>query len=81
MSAAGQRVSALARLPVQAAGRPGRIEVRPRDTCTLLGRELTTEEAREVTRTARRLAALILLQPDLDANYQQVKAASYPWAA
>jgi hypothetical protein len=45
----------------------------------LLGRALTTEEAREVTHTARRLAALILLQPELDANYQRVKAASYPW--
>ena len=46
----------------------------------LLGRALTTEEAREVTHTARRLAALILLQPELDANYQRVQAASYPWA-
>jgi hypothetical protein len=46
----------------------------------LLGRALTTEEAREVTHTARRLAALILLQPELDANYQRVKAGSYPWS-
>jgi hypothetical protein len=45
----------------------------------LLGRPLTTDEAREVTHMARRLAALILLQPDLDANYQCVKAASYDW--
>ena len=45
----------------------------------LLGRALTTEEAREVTHTARRLAALILLQPELDANYLRVKAASYCW--
>jgi hypothetical protein len=45
----------------------------------LLGRPLTTDEAREVTHIARRLAALILLQPELDANYQSVKAASHDW--
>jgi hypothetical protein len=45
----------------------------------LLGRALTTDEAREVTHIARRLAALILLQPELDANYQRVKAASHDW--
>jgi hypothetical protein len=45
----------------------------------LLGRPLTPDEAREVTHMARRLAALILLQPGLDANYQSVKAASYDW--
>jgi hypothetical protein len=28
---------------------------------------------------ARRLAALILLQPELDANYQRVKAATHDW--
>ena len=42
----------------------------------LLGRPLTPDEAREVTHTARRLAALILLQPELDRNYQAVKAAT-----
>jgi hypothetical protein len=46
---------------------------------SLLGRPLTTDEAREVTHIARRLAALILLQPELDANYQRVKAASHDW--
>jgi hypothetical protein len=45
----------------------------------LLGRALTTDEAREVTHIARRLAALILLQPELDASYQHVKAASHDW--
>jgi len=39
----------------------------------LLGRALSTDEAREVTHTARRLAALLLLQPALDANYRRVK--------
>jgi hypothetical protein len=45
----------------------------------LLGRALTTEEVREVTHIARRLAALVLLQPELDANYQRVKAATHDW--
>jgi hypothetical protein len=46
----------------------------------LLGRALTPEEAREVTQTARRIAALILLQPELDKNYQAVKSASASWS-
>ncbi len=45
----------------------------------LLGRALTTEEAREVTRMASRIAALILLQPELDANYLRVKAKTFDW--
>jgi Type ISP C-terminal specificity domain/N-6 DNA Methylase len=44
----------------------------------LLGRPLTPDEAREVTHMARRIAALILLQPELDKNYQAVKAATIP---
>ena len=43
----------------------------------LLGRSVTPEEAREVTHTARRIAALILLQPALDRNYQAVKSATF----
>jgi hypothetical protein len=45
----------------------------------LLGRALRSEEAREVTGMARRLGALILLQPALDENYQAVKASTYGW--
>jgi hypothetical protein len=45
----------------------------------LLGRALTAEEAREVTRMASRIAALILLQPELDANYLRVKAKTFDW--
>jgi hypothetical protein len=45
----------------------------------LLGRPLTAEEATEVTNMARRLTALRLLQPALDANDQRVKAATYSW--
>jgi len=44
----------------------------------LLGRALTTDEAREVTHMARRIATLILLQLELDRNYQAVKAATVP---
>ncbi|MCX7824491.1 MAG: N-6 DNA methylase [Verrucomicrobiae bacterium] len=47
----------------------------------LLGRALTAEEAREVTHTARRLAALLLLTPDLDANYRRAKNAAVSWTA
>jgi hypothetical protein len=38
----------------------------------LLGRALTVEEAREVTAMVRRIAALLLLGPQLDANYRVV---------
>jgi hypothetical protein len=41
----------------------------------LLERPLTPDEAREVTHTARRIAALVLLQPELDKNYVAVKGA------
>lgn len=39
----------------------------------LLGRPLSPEEAREVTNMARRIAAIILLQPVLDENYDECK--------
>jgi hypothetical protein len=39
----------------------------------LLGRGLTKEEARHVTDMARRIAALLLMGPALDANYEAVK--------
>ncbi len=45
----------------------------------LLGRALHLEEIKEVTHTARRLAALVLLQTDLDANYRA--AAGDTWTA
>jgi len=40
----------------------------------LLGRGLTLDEVRYVTELARRLAALVALQPDLDANYRATVA-------
>jgi len=47
----------------------------------LLGRDLRVEEVREVMRMARRIAAILLLQPQLDANYLAVKANTYAWPA
>lgn len=45
----------------------------------VLGRALTPQEAREVMNTARRIAAIILLQPKLDENYRKVKAKTFEW--
>ena len=47
----------------------------------LLGRSLKQEEVLEVTQMARRIAAILLLEPELDANYEAVKQATYPWSA
>jgi len=45
----------------------------------LLKRPLTTDEAREVRDMARRITAIVLLQPDLDENYQTCKENVYDW--
>ena len=45
----------------------------------ILGRALKPDEAWEVMNMARRLAAIVLLQPALDENYRSVKAATYTW--
>lgn len=45
----------------------------------LLGRPLSKEEARYVQAMARRLAALLLLEPALDENYRAAAADPYPW--
>ncbi|MFH1087988.1 MAG: hypothetical protein V1737_05320, partial [Chloroflexota bacterium] len=45
----------------------------------LLGRPLTPEEAREVMNMARRITAIILLQPELDGSYRKCKEAAYSW--
>ena len=45
----------------------------------LLGRPLSAEEARSLTETARRLTALRLLEPALNANYNAVRTETYPW--
>ncbi|MBI4569677.1 MAG: hypothetical protein HY719_14890, partial [Planctomycetes bacterium] len=46
----------------------------------LLGRALNADEVREVANIARRLAALILLQPALDANYEACKVDGHAWS-
>ena len=45
----------------------------------LLGRPLKSEEVEHVMNTCRRLAAILLLGPRLDVNYQAVKAHVYSW--
>jgi hypothetical protein len=48
---------------------------------SLLGRDLKAEEARYVNEMTRRIAAIVLLEPALDANYARVKADTFDWAA
>jgi hypothetical protein len=45
----------------------------------LLGRPLSKDEVRYVQEIARRIAAIILLEPALDANYRNVKEHTLPW--
>lgn len=45
----------------------------------LLGRGLSVDEARYVTETARRLAALMLMGPQLDDNYRAVVKGAHKW--
>jgi hypothetical protein len=47
----------------------------------ILGRPLKPEEAREVMNMARRIAAIILLQPKLDENYRTVTATCFDWSS
>jgi predicted helicase len=46
---------------------------------SILERPLTADEAREVTAIARRVAAILLLESTLDANYMMVKSSPYAW--
>lgn len=45
----------------------------------VLGRSLNLEEVKEVTNISRRLAAIILLQPQLDENYLRIKESAFEW--
>jgi predicted helicase len=45
----------------------------------MLGRALSMDEVEYVTEMARRIAGLILLQPELDANYAGVKEDTWAW--
>jgi hypothetical protein len=44
----------------------------------LLGRDLKPEEIMAVAETARRIGAILLLQPELDGNYRAVKGPAHP---
>ncbi|RKX27065.1 MAG: DNA methyltransferase [Candidatus Zixiibacteriota bacterium] len=46
---------------------------------TMLGRGLKLDEVEYVTNMTRRIAALVLMQAELDQNYQQVKSAPWSW--
>jgi hypothetical protein len=46
---------------------------------SLLGRPLSKDEVRFVQEMARRIAAILLLEPALDANYESVKENTYLW--
>jgi hypothetical protein len=46
---------------------------------SLLGRPLTADEVRYVQEMARRIAAILLLEPALDANYESIKANTFSW--
>jgi hypothetical protein len=48
---------------------------------TVLGRDLSTAEVNEVRDMTRRVAALLLLEPALDENYNSVKQNAYAWPA
>ena len=45
----------------------------------ILGRGLKIEEVHEVLNTARRIGAIILLQPALDENYRAAKKSTFNW--
>jgi len=45
----------------------------------LIGRPLNKDEVRYVQEIVRRIAAILLLEPSIDANYRAVKADTFPW--
>jgi len=45
----------------------------------LLGRRLTPDEVKDVANMARRITAIILLQPRLDENYRLCRDNAYKW--
>ncbi len=45
----------------------------------VLRRPITKDEAREFTHMARRIAALVLMEPELDKNYIAAKADFHVW--
>ncbi len=47
----------------------------------VLGRRLHADEARIFTQIARRIAAILLLEASLDANYQRCATETWDWRA
>jgi hypothetical protein len=45
----------------------------------VLGRPMKPDEIKHIVETARRISAIILLEPKLDQNYQTIKQNPYPW--
>ena len=45
----------------------------------VMGRPITTEEAREATAIIRRITALLIMQPELDQNYREICQAAFAW--
>jgi hypothetical protein len=45
----------------------------------IVGRDITKDEAREFTHMVRRIAAILLMEPALDANYLATTSAPYDW--
>ena len=45
----------------------------------ILGRGLSIDEVHTVTEIARRIAAIRLLEPKLDANYEAIAGSTYRW--
>ncbi|MFL6331801.1 MAG: type ISP restriction/modification enzyme [Pyrinomonadaceae bacterium] len=45
----------------------------------VLGRDLSAAEVNEVRDMFRRIAALLLLEPALDENYESARRDTYPW--
>jgi hypothetical protein len=46
----------------------------------VLGRPLTSEEVRQFREMVRRLAAIVLMGPALDSNYETTRDSSHPWS-
>lgn len=54
---------------------PGSVAIPPKNRTKKIGNNLTLEEIRHVQHMTRRIAALLQLEPRLEANYDAVKAA------
>ncbi|MCW3100589.1 MAG: adenine specific methyltransferase [Chthonomonadaceae bacterium] len=46
----------------------------------VIGRDLTDDDMREARNIIRRIAAVVMLTPDLDANYQSIRESAFVWS-